>query len=217
MGRSATDDSLLNSVREVRLARGLSQKELAGRAGITRQGVNAIEMRRYTPNAAVALRLAQALDTHVEDLFSLPVSAPQRQVLNSGETMDAGERVAISQVGDAWSPIPHWHARDRRRVPAGRRLAASDGTSVTMLAPPDAPAKTAVLLGCDPSLTVLVSWVARSLTQGRLLWLHASSQSALDALPRGLAHVADHTSRAMGPRQTWRLPGGRWGETAGWS
>lgn len=191
MGRGATDDSLLNRVRDVRLVRGLSQQELAGRAGITRQAVNAIEMRRYTPNATVALRLAQALDSRVEDLFSLAAGDRDRPVLTSGEVMEPGERVAVAHIGDMLvaHPLTGMRSIVEGFQPADA-IASEDGASVKMLAPPDAPGKTAVLLGCDPSLTVLVSWVARSLPQGRLLWLHASSQSALDALPRGLAQVA---------------------------
>jgi molybdate-binding protein/DNA-binding XRE family transcriptional regulator len=199
MGRGATDDSLLNRVREVRLAHGLSQKELADRAGLTRQAVNGIEMRRYTPNASVALRLAQALDSRVEDLFSLPLSGRDRPVLTSGESMEDGDRVALACVGDMLVAHP---LSGTRSIIEGFQPAdalAAGGASVSMLAPPDAPGKTAVLLGCDPSLTVLVSWVARSLPLGRLLWLHASSQSALDALPRGLAHVAGSHLPGGGP------------------
>ena len=199
MGRGATDDSLLNRVREVRLAHGLSQKELADRAGLTRQAVNGIEMRRYTPNASVALRLAQALDSRVEDLFSLPLSGRDRPVLTSGESMEDGDRVALARVGDMLVAHP---LAGMRSIIEGFQPAdalAAGGASVSMLAPPDAPGKTAVLLGCDPSLTVLVSWVARSLPHGRLLWLHASSQSALDALPQGLAHVAGSHLPGGGP------------------
>jgi molybdate-binding protein/DNA-binding XRE family transcriptional regulator len=190
MGRATSDDGLVNRVREVRLARGLSQQEVAARAGITRQAVNGIELRRYTPNALIALRLAQALDTRVEDLFHLPVETREHPVMTGAEALEAGERLALARVGESMvaHPLTGMRAIVEGFQPADA-LAAADGT-VNMLAPPDAPAKTAVLLGCDPSLTVLVSWVARSLPQGRLLWLHASSQSALDALPRGLAHVA---------------------------
>jgi molybdate-binding protein len=120
-------------------------------------------------------------------------------VLTGVEAIEAGERVALAKVGD--SMVAHQLTGMRAIVegfqPADA-LAAADG-SVNMLAPADAPGKTAVLLGCDPSLTVLVSWVARSLPQGRLLWLHASSQSALDALPRGLAHVAGSHLPGDGP------------------
>lgn len=190
MGRGTKADDLLNRLREVRLSRGISQQELANRAGITRQAVNGIEMRRYTPNAAVALRLAQVLDSRVEDLFRLTVSAHDEPIRTGGESLDPGERVALARVGDALVAHP---LIGMRSIVEGFQPAdalAADSESVRMLAPPDAPDQTAVLLGCDPSLTILVSWVARRLPQGRLLWLHASSQSALDALPRRLAHVA---------------------------
>ena len=190
MGRGTKADDLLSRLREVRLSRGISQQELADRAGITRQAVNGIEMRRYTPNAAVALRLAQVLDSRVEDLFRLTVSAHDEPIRTGGESLDPGERVALARVGDALVAHP---LIGMRSIVEGFQPAdalAADSESVRMLAPPDAPDQTAVLLGCDPSLTILVSWVARRLPQGRLLWLHASSQSALDALPRRLAHVA---------------------------
>lgn len=190
MGRGTRDDALINRLREVRLSRGISQQELADRAGITRQAVNGIEMRRYTPNATVALRLARVLDSRVEDLFCLPVSTHEQPIRTSGESLDPGERVAVARIGDAL--VAH-ALTGMRSIVEGFQPAdalAAEGDSVRMLAPPDAPDRTAVLLGCDPSLTVLVSWVARRLHQGRLLWLHASSQSALDALPRRLAHVA---------------------------
>lgn len=190
MGRGTKADDLLNRLREVRLSRGISQQELADRAGITRQAVNGIEMRRYTPNAAVALRLAQVLDSRVEDLFRLTVSAHDEPIRTGGESLDPGERVALARVGDALVAHP---LIGMRSIVEGFQPAdalAANSESVRMLAPPDAPDQTAVLLGCDPSLTILVSWVARRLPQGRLLWLHASSQSALDALPHRLAHVA---------------------------
>jgi molybdate-binding protein len=148
-------------------------------------------MRRYIPNAAVALRLAQALDCRVEDLFDLPVASREHPVLIGAEALETGERVALARIGGALvaHPLAGMRAIIEGFQPADA-VATPDGASVRMLAPEDAPGKTAVLLGCDPSLTVLVSWVARSVPHGRLLWLHAASQSALDALPRGLAHVA---------------------------
>ncbi len=188
------------------MARGLSQQQVAERAGVTRQAVNGIEMRRYMPNAAVALRLAQALDCRVEDLFHLPEASREHPVLTGAELLETGERVALARIGDALvaHPLTGPRAIIEGFQPADA-VAAPDGGHVKMLAPEDAPGKTAVLLGCDPSLTLLVSWVARSVPQGRLLWLHAASQSALDALPRGLAHVAgshlpgDGTEANVGP------------------
>src|SRR5262245_8874144 len=63
-------------IRAARLERGLSQGELAEAVGLTRQAVYAIESNRYPPNVTVALRLAQALGRHVEDLFgAVPAGA----------------------------------------------------------------------------------------------------------------------------------------------
>jgi len=157
-------------------------------------------MRRYMPNAAVALRLAQALDCRVEDLFHLPVVSREHPVLIGAEALETGERVALARIGGVLvaHPLAGMRAIIEGFQPADA-VATPDGASVRMLAPEDAPGKTAVLLGCDPSLSVLVSWVARTVPHGRLLWLHAASQSALDALPRGLAHVAGSHLPGQGP------------------
>lgn len=59
-----------NVIRERRRALGLSQEELARRCGVSRQTVNAIENNKYDPTLALAFRLAQALGTTVDQLFT---------------------------------------------------------------------------------------------------------------------------------------------------
>ncbi len=54
------------------MAGGMTQQELAARTGVSRQTIIAIEAGRYNPSVALALKLADALLTCVEDLFSLP-------------------------------------------------------------------------------------------------------------------------------------------------
>ena len=54
---------------QARMARGLSQRDLAEGAGLTRQAVYAIEGGRYLPNVAAALRLAELVGRSVEELF----------------------------------------------------------------------------------------------------------------------------------------------------
>ncbi len=61
-----------NTIRVHRAMRGLTQADLAERAGITRASVNAIEGGRMIPSIFLALKLASALDVSVDDLFSLP-------------------------------------------------------------------------------------------------------------------------------------------------
>jgi DNA-binding XRE family transcriptional regulator len=56
-------------LRLARQARGLSQQQLAGVAGVTRQAVSAVESGHSDPSLRVALALARALGMTVEDLF----------------------------------------------------------------------------------------------------------------------------------------------------
>ena len=63
-----------NTIRERRKRLGLSQEELAGKCGVSRQTVNAIENNKYDPTLALAFALGEPLDTTVDRLFS-----PRRQ------------------------------------------------------------------------------------------------------------------------------------------
>ena len=56
-------------VRALRIARKLSQVELAHRVRILRQALGAVESGLYQPGVAVAIRLAQELGEAVENLF----------------------------------------------------------------------------------------------------------------------------------------------------
>lgn len=60
---------MLNKIRELRKALGISQEELAKKCGVSRQTVNAIENNKYDPTLALAFRLALELQTRVDELF----------------------------------------------------------------------------------------------------------------------------------------------------
>jgi putative transcriptional regulator len=60
---------VLNTVRELRTERGLSQAELAKAMDVSRQTINAIETERYTPSLPLALALARYFETTVEAMF----------------------------------------------------------------------------------------------------------------------------------------------------
>lgn len=64
-------------LRRHRTERGLTQEELAERAGVTRQTILSIERGRYRPSIELALRLARLFGVRVEALFELdePVRA----------------------------------------------------------------------------------------------------------------------------------------------
>src|ERR1700677_2349821 len=64
-----------NKLGALRQKRGIPAARLAKAAGVTRQTIYAMEAGSYVPNTVVALRLARALETTVEDLFALPQEA----------------------------------------------------------------------------------------------------------------------------------------------
>jgi putative transcriptional regulator len=57
------------TIRRKRLSAGLTQATLAKHADISRQAVAAIESGAYLPNVSIALKLARAFGTSVEDIF----------------------------------------------------------------------------------------------------------------------------------------------------
>lgn len=62
---------LENRLKLARVERGLSQEQLAMRAGVTRQTISSIETGQYVPSALLAFVLARRLDKGVEELFTL--------------------------------------------------------------------------------------------------------------------------------------------------
>lgn len=58
-----------NEVRALRLAREISQAELAEQLGVSRQTINAIETGRYSPSLPLAIKLARFLGRTVEEVF----------------------------------------------------------------------------------------------------------------------------------------------------
>ncbi len=58
-----------NAVRELRVAKNLSQGDLAAALGVSRQTVNSIETGRYTPSLALSIALARFFGTTVEEVF----------------------------------------------------------------------------------------------------------------------------------------------------
>ena len=62
-------ERLDNRLRELREAKGLTQAQLADLIGVSRKTVNTVENGVFVPSTVVALKLARALGSSVEDLF----------------------------------------------------------------------------------------------------------------------------------------------------
>jgi putative transcriptional regulator len=64
-------EELENRLREERARRGLTQAQLAELVGVSRKTINTVENGVFVPSTVLSLRLAKALGTTVEKLFSL--------------------------------------------------------------------------------------------------------------------------------------------------
>lgn len=58
-----------NHIQTLRKAKGLSQDNLAKKCSVSRQTINAIENNKYDPTLNLAFKLAQELETTVDQLF----------------------------------------------------------------------------------------------------------------------------------------------------
>ena len=201
-----SDDRL----RLTRLARGLSQGDLARTAGVTRQAISGIESGRWSPSLDVALSLAAALDSTVEDLFGSAADAPPIRsrlavaadppASDSGEgrlilAEVAGDLVAFPMTGDhamvpgfapalASGPI----AVDGADRPGPRpRSARSRDIEARRIA---APTATLTVAGCDPALALLLGPLQRHDPPVSLAWWATCNANAMELLEAGAIHAA---------------------------
>ena len=199
---SPQDAAPVVSVRARRELLRLRPGELAARTGITRQALHAVETGASVPNTLVALRLARALECRVEDLFRLPEQLVQAMLQSepAGQKMAAGTRVQLAQVsvhapaGETapWLAFPLSGQAGWAQGADGVLLGQTQGhlADIELFSDLTLARRSAVLVGCDPSLGLAAIHVARHSPDVRVLWRSASSLEALRALARGEAHAA---------------------------
>ena len=66
-----TSPNLQNRVKELRVARGWTQQELADAVGVSRQSINSIERERYVPSLLLALTFAKVFGISTDEIFTL--------------------------------------------------------------------------------------------------------------------------------------------------
>jgi putative transcriptional regulator len=66
---------MTNRLRVLRAERNWTQEDLAGRLGVSRQTVNAIETGRYDPSLPLAFKIGEVFGKKIEEMFS-PDGAP---------------------------------------------------------------------------------------------------------------------------------------------
>ena len=221
-------------LRLARQARGLSQQQLAGVAGVTRQAVSAVESGHSDPSLRVALGLARALGMTVEELFGpgepgdpvlarpiAPVSAP-------------GSRVALATVGDTFVALPldadlaarlgfgaaggltvrgggtqgTQGAQGAQGTQGAQGISGVSGVQVAVR-PIGPPRPTVVVAGCDPALPLLETPLALLDPPLAFAWWPCGSAEALRLAAAGLVHAAG--VHRVGPGEggdTSGIPGG---------
>jgi len=63
--------SIRNRVKELRVARGWTQEQLADAVGVSRQSINSIERDRYVPSLPLALTFARVFACSTDEIFTL--------------------------------------------------------------------------------------------------------------------------------------------------
>jgi putative transcriptional regulator len=63
--------NILNRVKELRIARGWTQEQLADAVGVSRQSINSIERDRYVPSLPLALTFARVFGCSIDEIFTL--------------------------------------------------------------------------------------------------------------------------------------------------
>lgn len=204
--KSEPADNIENRLRQVRMARGLSQTELATRAGITRQAVCAIEANHYLPTTAVALRLGSVLHCRIEDLFNLVSTGDD--IIGDLVGVERGaavevlrQRVKVAQVGENVVVRPVAQLGDvlTYTVPADGLVAAvvpeqskkgNTRVRVRLLREWALIRDEIAVAGCDPAVFLAGEYLRRRHGEASVVGWTAGSAAAVEALKRGEVHIA---------------------------
>jgi putative molybdopterin biosynthesis protein len=191
-------------LRVARQARGFSQQQLAGMAGVSRQAVSAVEAGHSDPSLRVAFALAQALGMTVEGLFgpgdlAQPVPAVPVAPDEAGALDGAGGRMLLAPVGDRFVALPlrgdaaagmGFLAAGGLTVADGAPGAPGVGAGTIAVRPIDPPRPTLVVAGCDPALPLLAAPLGLLDPPVSFAWWPCGSQEALRLAAAGLVHAA---------------------------
>jgi molybdate-binding protein/DNA-binding XRE family transcriptional regulator len=192
-GSGRSKQPVKNRLPEVREQRGMAAADLARRSGVSRQTVYAMEAGDFVPNTAVALRLARALESSVEELFVLDDAPAQAPRTRRAEVIGAGDRfpgapLELCRVDGRLVAVPA--APAPWKLPPVDGLLVDPARSMVQLLSGEEPGSAGRLLiaGCDPAVGVL----ARHLQRARvdLVAAPVNSSVALELLGRRLTHVA---------------------------
>jgi putative molybdopterin biosynthesis protein len=178
------------NLEERRLARGVSQREIALAAGVTRQAIGALESGRAQPSITVAFALARALDVSVEELFG--TNDRREQPPATGPRPARSRRCAVARIGDRIVSRP-----------LDPELLAIEPLH------PNGPGveNTIFVAGCETGIGLLTGHLNAAARGYRAIWFSATNREALADLRFERAHVAaihgspDEVKRLLAARE----------------
>jgi putative molybdopterin biosynthesis protein len=174
-------------LRLARQARGFSQQQLAGMAGVSRQAVSAVESGHSDPSLRVALAIAQALGLSVEELFGPGEPAAPVAATSVGPLTGNHERVTLATVGDRFVALP---LRGDAGTGLGFLPAGGLAATASLVHPIGPPRPTLVVAGCDPALPLLATPLSLLDPPVGFAWWPCGSGEALRLAREGLVHAA---------------------------
>jgi putative molybdopterin biosynthesis protein len=223
-------------LRVARHARGYSQQQLAGMAGVSRQAVSAVESGHSDPSLRVALTLAGALGMTVEELFGpgspLPAVAARPVAPLGGRRSrvalaplggafvalplsgDSAARAGFQPAGGLVAPPPPVVPASASTASASTASASSAPAGTTAVRPLGPPRPTLVVAGCDPALPLLETPLSLLDPPIAFTWWSCASAEALRLAEQGLVHAAGAHLRGhageynTGPAREWLRRGG---------
>ena len=206
--RAEPASNIENNVKSLRIAKGLSQSDLAASSQISRQAVCAIEADQYIPTTPVALRLAWVLGCRVEDLFNLRAIGEFINGELIGEYHHANEsqlpmRVKIVRIEHRYviRPIIALGELSSYIVPADgllvsgkepkmTRVRASQQVRVQLLRDRRLIDQEIAIAGCDPAIFLVGEYLRRYKETSTVVGWMMGSSAALESLKRREVHVA---------------------------
>jgi transcriptional regulator with XRE-family HTH domain len=89
-------------LRHVRTVHGLSQRELAKRAGVTNSTVSLIESNQTNPSVGALKRILDGIPIGLSEFFALTPETPKKSFYRADELVEIGKGpVSLRQVGDS--------------------------------------------------------------------------------------------------------------------
>lgn len=199
------------SLAEWRTRRALSAAQLASIIGVTRQTIYAIEAGTYIPNTSVSLKLAQALDTSVEDIFQMDSTGsrtdeiiearllgsaaelvpgqPLQLCLVDGQTIAVASESTGQELPLADAVLLHQSRREKQGAIARVKVLSDQWRKTPRL----------LIAGCDPSASLLSRALLRLGCE--LVVAYENSSRAMGLLEESLVHMAGtHLLDAMDGR-----------------